>query len=115
MIGNAWSGGSDFLVVEADESDGTLVKYRPEVSVILNVSKDHKSVDEITAMFAVLASRPDGQSRMPMIRSFSPSRGHPLRQEWFCLVAAGPGRTPGDLGEALSQWLGISSAASGRA
>jgi len=28
MIGNAWSGGSDFLVVEADESDGTLVKYR---------------------------------------------------------------------------------------
>jgi len=57
MIGNAWSGGSDLLVVEADESDGTLVKYRPEVSVILNVSKDHKSVDEITAMFAVLASR----------------------------------------------------------
>ncbi|NTW58634.1 MAG: L,D-transpeptidase family protein [Nitrospirae bacterium] len=57
MIGNAWSGGSDFLVVEADESDGTLVKYRPEVSVILNVSKDHKCVDEITAMFAVLASR----------------------------------------------------------
>jgi UDP-N-acetylmuramate--alanine ligase len=57
MIGNAWSGGSDFLVVEADESDGTLVKYRPEVVVILNVSKDHKSVAEITAMFAALASR----------------------------------------------------------
>jgi UDP-N-acetylmuramate-alanine ligase len=57
MIGNAWSGGSDLLVVEADESDGTIVKYRPEMSVILNVSKDHKSVDEITAMFSALASR----------------------------------------------------------
>jgi UDP-N-acetylmuramate-alanine ligase len=57
MIGNAWSGGSDLLVVEADESDGTLVKYRPEVTLLLNVSKDHKSVDEITAMFATLASR----------------------------------------------------------
>jgi len=57
MIGNAWSGGSDLLVVEADESDGTLVKYRPNLSVILNVSKDHKGVDEVTAMFRTLASR----------------------------------------------------------
>jgi UDP-N-acetylmuramate-alanine ligase len=57
MIGNAWSGGSDLLVVEADESDGTIVKYRPEMSVILNVSKDHKSAEEIAAMFATLASQ----------------------------------------------------------
>ncbi|HXY62411.1 MAG TPA: L,D-transpeptidase family protein, partial [Nitrospirota bacterium] len=39
LIGNAYSGGSDLLVVEADESDGTLVKYFPEAAVILNVSK----------------------------------------------------------------------------
>ena len=57
MIGNAWSGGSDLLVVEADESDGTLVKYRPALSVFLNISKDHKSVDEITLMFKTLAAR----------------------------------------------------------
>ncbi len=57
MIGNAWSGGSDLLVVEADESDGTLVKYRPEAAVILNVSKDHKTTEEIAALFATLASR----------------------------------------------------------
>jgi len=56
MIGNAWNGGSDLLVVEADESDGTLVKYRPEAAVILNVSKDHKSVEEITRMFNILAT-----------------------------------------------------------
>jgi len=54
LIGNAWSGGSDLLVVEADESDGTLVKYSPEVAVVLNISKDHKSIDEIKDLFARL-------------------------------------------------------------
>ncbi|OGW48461.1 MAG: hypothetical protein A2078_10040 [Nitrospirae bacterium GWC2_57_9] len=57
LIGNAYGGGSDLLVVEADESDGTLVKYRPAAAVILNVSKDHKSVDEIAALFETLVSR----------------------------------------------------------
>ena len=57
LIGNTWSGGSDLLVVEADESDGTLVKYRPEATVFLNVSKDHKSIDEIKALFETLASQ----------------------------------------------------------
>lgn len=51
LIGNAWSGASDLLVIEADESDGTLVKYAPEVSVVLNISKDHKTVDEIEGLF----------------------------------------------------------------
>ncbi|MEI6153067.1 MAG: L,D-transpeptidase family protein [Deltaproteobacteria bacterium] len=57
LIGNAWSGGSDLLVVEADESDGTLVKYFPDAAVILNISKDHKSVDEIKALFETLISK----------------------------------------------------------
>lgn len=57
LIGNAWSGGSDLLVVEADESDGTLVKYRPEVGIFLNISKDHKTIDELKQLFETLASR----------------------------------------------------------
>ena len=57
LIGNAWSGGSNLLVVEADESDGTLVKYCPDVAVILNISKDHKSVDEIKGLFETLVSK----------------------------------------------------------
>ncbi len=57
MIGNAWNGGSDLLVVEADESDGTIVKYRPDAAVILNISKDHKSTDEVTKMFETLVSQ----------------------------------------------------------
>ncbi|MHB8108900.1 MAG: L,D-transpeptidase family protein [Syntrophorhabdaceae bacterium] len=57
LIGNAFHGGSDILVVEADESDGSLVKYRPEISVILNISKDHKTIDEITGLFEALIAR----------------------------------------------------------
>jgi UDP-N-acetylmuramate-alanine ligase len=57
LIGNAFSGGSDLLVVEADESDGTLIKYSPEVAVILNISKDHKSIEEIMTLFETLVSR----------------------------------------------------------
>jgi len=50
-VGNAFAGSSDLLVVEADESDGTLVKYEPWLGVVLNVSKDHKEVGDILAMF----------------------------------------------------------------
>jgi UDP-N-acetylmuramate--alanine ligase len=57
LIGNAFSGGSDLLVVEADESDGTLVKYCPEAAVFLNISKDHKTIDEIKQLFQTLASQ----------------------------------------------------------
>jgi len=55
--GNAWRGASDLLVVEADESDGTLVKYHPYLGVLLNVSLDHKSVDETTGMLRTLAEQ----------------------------------------------------------
>jgi UDP-N-acetylmuramate--alanine ligase len=57
LIGNAWSGGSDLLVAEADESDGTLVKYRPEVAIFLNISKDHKTIDDLKQLFETLASK----------------------------------------------------------
>lgn len=51
LIGNAWLGKGEILVVEADESDGTIVKYKPEVGLILNISKDHKDVPEIKEVF----------------------------------------------------------------
>ena len=57
MIGNAYRGNSDLLVIEADESDGTLIKYEPYASVILNISKDHKPEEEVLAMFARLISQ----------------------------------------------------------
>lgn len=50
-IGNAVSGKGEWLVVEADESDGTLVRYEPEVGLILNVDKDHKEMSELQEIF----------------------------------------------------------------
>jgi UDP-N-acetylmuramate--alanine ligase len=52
LVGNAWRGKSDLLVVESDESDGTLVRYRPWLGVFLNVSKDHQSLPELEKLFA---------------------------------------------------------------
>lgn len=57
MIGNACMGNSDLLVIEADESDGSLVRYSPYISLFLNVSRDHKPVDEIVALFQELSRR----------------------------------------------------------
>ena len=48
---------SDLLVVEADESDGSLVRYAPAIGVILNLQRDHKEMAEVAAMFATLRAR----------------------------------------------------------
>ena len=42
LWGNASYGGSDLLVVEADESDGSVVRYHPAIGVVLNLQRDHK-------------------------------------------------------------------------
>jgi len=57
LWGNAWAGQGDLLVIEADESDGSLVRYAPAVGVILNLQKDHKEMSEVAAMFATFRTR----------------------------------------------------------
>ena len=77
-IGNGWGGKGEWLVIEADESDGTLVKYRPEVGLILNVDRDHKELDELRELFSTFA---DHSGRLcvnldnPVSASLSRSRG----------------------------------------
>jgi len=54
LLGNAWSGSGPepaFLVIEADESDGTVVNYHPWAGVVLNLGRDHKEPAEIAEMF----------------------------------------------------------------
>ena len=51
LIGNAWAGASNLLVIEADESDGSVVRYHPAVGVVLNLHKDHKEEDVVAGMF----------------------------------------------------------------
>ncbi|NNN06790.1 MAG: hypothetical protein HKL90_12900 [Elusimicrobia bacterium] len=57
LVGNAWRGESDILVMEADESDGTLTRYSAEVGVLLNISKDHKELSELESIFRTFRER----------------------------------------------------------
>ena len=59
-IGNGVAGKGEWLVCEADESDGTLVRYSPEVGVILNIDKDHKEISELETLFTTFANNTSG-------------------------------------------------------
>ncbi len=41
----------EHCVIEADESDGSIEKYNPYISVVNNISLDHKSIDELKKLF----------------------------------------------------------------
>lgn len=50
-IGNAKVGAGEWLVIEADESDGSIVQYHPEIGLLLNIDKDHQEIDELMQIF----------------------------------------------------------------
>jgi UDP-N-acetylmuramate--alanine ligase len=50
-IGNAKVGKGDWLVIEADESDGSIVQYHPEIGLLLNIEKDHQEIVELMQLF----------------------------------------------------------------
>ncbi|MEH2406257.1 UDP-N-acetylmuramate--L-alanine ligase [Nostoc sp.] len=61
---NAWSGNarlgqSQYLVAEADESDGSLVKHAPEIGIITNIELDHPdhydTLEEVIDIFQTFA------------------------------------------------------------
>jgi len=45
------------FVAEVDESDGSIASFNPTVAVVNNVSLDHKSMDELRALFGGFAGR----------------------------------------------------------
>lgn len=59
--GNARLGESDFLVAEADESDGSLVKHEPKIGVITNIELDHpdhyESIEQVIETFQKFSSQ----------------------------------------------------------
>jgi UDP-N-acetylmuramate--alanine ligase len=60
LPGNSWVGKSDWLVIESDESDGSIVNYYPEISVVLNVDRDHKEFDELMQLFSTFKEHTRG-------------------------------------------------------
>jgi UDP-N-acetylmuramate--alanine ligase len=55
--GNARFGQGEFLVAEADESDGSLVKLAAEIGVVTNIELDHpdhyQSLDQVIETFEI--------------------------------------------------------------
>ncbi len=48
---SAQIGDPGLFVSEVDESDGSIALYRPTIGVLLNVSLDHKSIEELRVLF----------------------------------------------------------------
>ena len=51
-IGNFHCGNGKFFVFEADESDKSLVNYKPDYAILLNMGTDHYSKEELARVFA---------------------------------------------------------------
>jgi UDP-N-acetylmuramate--alanine ligase len=52
-IGNAAVGKGDWLIIEADESDGSVIQYKPEIGLLLNIDKDHQEIEELIELFSI--------------------------------------------------------------
>ncbi|MGD8375076.1 MAG: Mur ligase domain-containing protein [Acidobacteriota bacterium] len=61
----AWAGSPGLVVAEADESDGSLVRYRPEVGVVTNLTADHRPLPELRTMFRTFAASVRGALVVP--------------------------------------------------
>lgn len=60
-----WNEDSEYLVAEGDESDGTLVNYKPEHSIILNIEAEHldfyRDLNQIKSVFHRLCAQTRGK------------------------------------------------------
>lgn len=71
-IGNAVVGAGEWLVIEADESDGSIVQYHPELGLVLNVDKDHKELDVLMDIFTTFKNNSN---------RFVVNQAHPLARK----------------------------------
>jgi len=67
-IGNAKVGAGEWLVIEADESDGSIIQYEPEIGLLLNIDKDHQEIDELMQIFGIFKKN----SRVFIVNRSSP-------------------------------------------
>jgi UDP-N-acetylmuramate-alanine ligase len=62
-VGNVRMGGSELWVLEADESDRSLLWFHPDAAVLSNVAKDHFELEEVAELFHEFC----GQVRGPVL------------------------------------------------
>jgi len=59
-VGNVRKGSGNLWIIEADESDKSLLSFHPQFSVITNISKDHFELDEVVNLFKTFRERTKG-------------------------------------------------------
>ncbi len=59
-LGNSLSGDSNILIIEACESDGTIIKYNPEHLILLNLHLDHNPIEITAEMFKAIINNTKG-------------------------------------------------------
>jgi UDP-N-acetylmuramate--alanine ligase len=72
-IGNAKVGKGEWLVIEADESDGSIVQYKPEIGLLLNIDKDHKEIEALLGIFKIFRENS---------KRFVVNQSHPLTRKF---------------------------------
>ena len=71
-IGNAKVGAGEWLVIEADESDGSIIQYKPEIGLLLNIDKDHQEIEELMNLFGTFRNNS---------KKFVVNQSHPLARQ----------------------------------
>ena len=72
-IGNAAVGKGEWLVIESDESDGSIVQYKPEIGLLLNIDKDHQEIDQLMRLFETFKANTKN--------IFAVNQSHPLSKK----------------------------------
>jgi UDP-N-acetylmuramate--alanine ligase len=81
---NGRHGNGRLLVAEADESDGSLVKFRPRLGVITNVELDHTDhYPDLNALIATLQRFAGGSARLLANRDCPILREHFNAAHWW--------------------------------
>jgi UDP-N-acetylmuramate--alanine ligase len=59
LFASALVGQGDAFVAEVDESDGSIARYQPSIAVVNNIALDHKSMEELRALFTGFVTKAD--------------------------------------------------------
>jgi UDP-N-acetylmuramate--alanine ligase len=118
---NAGWGGGEWVVAEADESDASFLKLRPEIAVVTNLELDHHSrwgsLAELSEAFAAFASsatglvcgdevRLPGQEAHRVLRfALEPGTGEPARDAELLAAEIRAGSGGGILFRARGAWI----------
>jgi UDP-N-acetylmuramate--alanine ligase len=102
-IASARVGTGDIFVSEVDESDGSIAYFEPCIAVVNNISLDHKSIDELRALFRDYSAKAqtvvlnlDNTETAALAADVQPERflTYSLQDKRADLVASSPVQSP---------------------